>query len=539
MKPHPDRLMSGGSETRLLKTSPIFPQMIREKQSLQTLAGVMNPVQFRGEGNPQVKSLTTDSRRIIPGSLFFALPGLRTDGNFYSEEAIDRGAVGIVTEQSKASHRKISTIQVENVHSALAAASRHFYGDPASRLPVIGITGTNGKTTVALLAQHLLAEKDQPVGLIGTIRYDVGRRTFPSFKTTPESVDVYAMLAQMEEAGCREAVMEISSHGIHQKRVEGLKLDIAVFLNLTQDHLDYHGDLESYFECKTRIFTGKHGQPLPGSALINRDDPRAIRLLGAIPESVEVHTFGLNPHAGLRAEAISMGRDGTHFTLVGSGKSHPVWTPLLGSYNVSNTLAALSIGLARGRNLQEMVERLRKFPGVPGRMERIDSGQPFQVLVDYAHTDDALRNAIGMLRPLVKETLRVVFGCGGNRDREKRPLMTRAVLDSADVAYLTADNPRNEEVGRILDDMEGGVRPGESARVVRIEDRRQAIRQALTDAGPEDCVLIAGKGHESFQEFSDTLVPFDDRAVARELLSFSKLAEQRTGRASKRPTIGE
>ena len=513
--------------------------MNRENQTLQTLAGVLNPVQFQGEGHHLVKSLTTDSRRVIPGSLFFALPGLRTDGNFFTEEAIDRGAVGIVTEQAKVSHRKIATLQVESVHSALAAASRHFFGDPASRLPVIGITGTNGKTTVAHLAQHLLAEKEQPVGLIGTIRYDVGRRTFPSFKTTPESVDVYAMLAQMEEAGCGEAVMEISSHGIHQRRVEGLQLDIAVFLNLTQDHLDYHGDLESYFECKTRIFTGRHGQPLPGSALINRDDPRAIRLLGAIPESVEVQTFGLNPHAGLRAEAISMDPEGTHFTIVGSGEEHRVRTPLLGSYNVSNTLAALSIGLARGRNLREMVERLRDFPGVPGRMERIDSGQPFQVLVDYAHTDDALRNAIGMLRPLVNGTLRVVFGCGGNRDREKRPLMTRAVLDGADVAYLTADNPRKEAVAKILDDMEDALKPGESARVRRIEDRRQAIRRALLDAEAGDCVLIAGKGHESFQEFSDTLVPFDDRAVARELLNLSQRAEQHPGKVTNRATTGD
>lgn len=495
------------------------------KTTIQSLAKVINPVQRSGDWNVEVSSLTTDSRRVVPGSLFFAVAGLRTDGNLYVEEAIDRGAVGVVSESGKITHRKVVTLQVENVQTALAAAARRFYDDPASRLAVIGITGTNGKTTVASLAQHFLAAEDKPVGLIGTIRYDVGRRTFPSFKTTPESVDIHAMLAQMEAAGCEEAVMEISSHGIDQRRVEGLQLDTAVFLNLTQDHLDYHGSLESYFECKTRIFTGKEGQCLPGNALINRDDPRGVRLLGSIPEAVEVQTFGVSEHAGLRAEAIRMSPEETQFTLVYQNKKYDVVSPLLGSYNVSNVLAAFSIGLARGRKISELVERLRSFPGVPGRMEKVEAGQGFQVLVDYAHTDDALRNALTMLRPLVAGKLSVVFGCGGNRDREKRPLMTRAVLDFADRAYLTADNPRKEDPITILSDMEKAIRPEEMAHCKIITDRRRAIHQALLEARSGDCVLIAGKGHESFQEFADTLVPFDDRSVARDLIQLSQLAE--------------
>lgn len=499
--------------------------MKTEKRTLQSLAKAMDPIQRNGDWGVEVTSLTTDSRRVVPGSLFFALPGLRTDGNLYVEEAIDRGAVGVVTETGQRAHRKVVTLQVEDVRTALAMMARTFYGDPASRVAVIGITGTNGKTTVASLAQHFLATEEIPVGLIGTIRYDVGRRTFPSFKTTPESVDIYAMLAQMESAGCREAVMEISSHGIDQKRVEGLQLDTAVFLNLTQDHLDYHGSLEAYFECKTRIFTGKRGHLLPGHALVNRDDPRSGRLLGAIPESVEVQTFGESEHAGLRAEAIAMSPEETRFTLVYQNERHPVESPLLGAYNVSNVLAALSIGLARGRKIPELLERLKSFPGVPGRMEKVEAGQNFQVLVDYAHTDDALRNALSMLRPLLKGKLSVVFGCGGNRDREKRPLMTRAVLDVADRAYLTADNPRKEDPMTILRDMEKAIRTEEMANCRIIADRRRAIHQAILEAEEGDCVLIAGKGHETFQEFSDTLVPFDDRAIARDLIKLSQLAE--------------
>jgi len=492
----------------------------------------MDTIERAGNWNMEVANLTTDSRRVVPGSLFFALPGLRTDGNYYIEEAIDRGAVGIISETEGGSHRKIAYIRVKDVRSALAAAAREFYGNAGERLAVIGITGTNGKTTVATLAQYLLETEDKPVGLIGTIRYDVGKRTFPSFKTTPESVDTHAMLAQMESAGCEEVVMEVSSHGIDQKRVEGLKFELAVFLNLTQDHLDYHGDMDSYFECKTRIFTGKKGQPAPETALINRDDPRAGALMAAIPETVEVRTFGENNYAMLRAENLRMDERGTRFTLKYQRNEYEVFSPLLGRYNVSNVLAVLSIALERGRDIGYLLRRLVSFPGVPGRMEKIEEGQPFQVLVDYAHTEDALRNALTMLKPIVKGKLSVVFGCGGNRDRDKRPLMTRAVLDFADRAYITSDNPRKEDVGRILKDMESAVRPDEKAKTRIIEGRRQAIHGALLDAGPEDCVLIAGKGHESFQEFADTLIPFDDRAVARELIQLLKLAETEGGARS-------
>ncbi len=492
---------------------------------LKDLIAVMDPLNTQGKLQAVIVHLTTDSRRVVPGSLFFAISGLRTDGNLYIEEAIDRGAIGIVSDKPAGSHRGINYIRVANVKTALARAARHFYGYPDQRLNIAGITGTNGKTTVATLCQHLLAEGDEHVGLIGTIRYDVGHRTFPSFKTTPESVDIQAMLGQMVEADCKQAVMEVSSHGIDQQRVEGLHLDIAVFLNLTQDHLDYHITMEAYFEAKTRIFSGLANQPLPRVAIVNIDDPYGRRLVNMIPEEVELITFGQHANADLRAEHVLLDASGARFEVAYRNFRYSATSPLLGHFNVSNTLAALAVGLAQGKLMDTLLEKLAAFAGVPGRMERITENQPFQVLVDYAHTDDALRNGLSMLRPITKGRLITVFGCGGDRDRLKRPLMMKAVLDGSDLVFATADNPRSEEPAQIFEDMRQAVRRDECGRVTFTEDRRRAIHLALQEARPGDCVLIAGKGHEAFQEFANTLIPFDDRAVARELLINLQLAE--------------
>jgi len=401
----------------------------------------------------------------------------------------------------------------------LARVSRAFYRFPDRDMEVVGVTGTNGKTTVTYLIKHLL-EGDRRVGMLGTVNYDLGGRTVPSFKTTPESLDTFGMLAQMRDAGCRQAVMEVSSHGIDQKRVLGLQFGAVVFTNLTRDHLDYHKTLESYFEVKARLFNGKGGAT-PRVAIVNLDDPYGGALLSQVPTDVRKVTFGEDRRAEVRAEDVTLDFRSTSFTLVWPGGRIRVESGLIGRYNVSNLLAALATVWAMGGHPGELLEKIRAFRGVPGRMERIDEGQDFNVLVDYAHTDDALRNALGMLRAITPGRLLVVFGCGGNRDRTKRPLMVKAVQEFADFSFATADNPRGEALTQIFDDMKAGMTdPGKMA---WIDDRRRAISLALDMARPGDSLLIAGKGHESYQEFADTVIPFDDRQVTRELIGIKAI----------------
>ena len=475
----------------------------------------------KGSGENIVTCLITDSRRVVPGALFFAIGGLRTDGNFYVEEAVDRGAVMIVTEQDLGAHFPIDFIQVKDVRETLALVSRSFYGRPDEKLGITGITGTNGKTTVSMLTQHLLGGNDS-VGLLGTIRYDLGRRTLPSFRTTPESVDVHALLSQMVENGCEEAVMEVSSHGIDQKRVYGIDWDVAVFLNLTQDHIDYHKTMEAYYETKKSLFIGASGNT-PKVVAINIDCPYGERMCGEVDSATDVITFGLKKSALIRAENVQLFADRTEFDLIWFDQRIAVVSPLLGRYNVSNLLASLAIGHAKGYNIAVLLDHLSSFSGVPGRMERIDSGQAFNVLVDYAHTDDALKNACEMLREITPGKLIVVCGCGGDRDRSKRGPMLRAVLNGADVVFATSDNPRSEPVEQIFADMRKACTSETAKQVMFIDDRKRAISLALDVAGVEDCVLIAGKGHETFQEFDGTVIPFDDRKVAGELIQLKAL----------------
>jgi UDP-N-acetylmuramoyl-L-alanyl-D-glutamate--2,6-diaminopimelate ligase len=475
----------------------------------------------RGPLDRPVSGLVMDSRRVVPGSLFFALPGLRTDGAIHVAEALSRGAVAVVSAAPPASTpAKVTFVQVSDPRAALARAARRLHRAPDRELSVVGVTGTNGKTTVSHLLKHLLEDGGR-VGLLGTINYDLGARTVPSFKTTPEAPDIFGMLAQMRDAACREAVMEVSSHGIDQRRVLGLEFAAAVFTNLTQDHLDYHGTLEAYFQVKARLFTGEVGR-VPPVAVINHDDTHGRRLLGLVPAGASrVLSYGESPEAMIRAEDVQLGFKETTFTLVWPEGRARVRSPLLGRYNVANVLAAAATAYGLGRNPHAFLARLAIFPGVPGRMERIEEGQPFNVLVDYAHTDDALRNALGMLRAITPGRLICVFGCGGNRDRAKRPLMTRAVEDSADLALATADNPRGETVAAIFEDMRAGVTRPE--KFTWIEDRRRALSLALDLCRPGDCLLVAGKGHETYQEFTDTITPFDDRQVVRELIQLKRL----------------
>ncbi len=507
------RHSTDSTNNRVFKMAPQLSDYLSEKEAIAVKGSLDRPI----------SGLVMDSRRVVPGTLFFALPGLRADGASYIDEAVNRGAVAVVTQKIPTpTPAKVTFIQVADARATLARVAQRFYKFPDRDLQVVGVTGTNGKTTVTHLVKHLLNDGPR-VGLIGTINYDLGARTVPSYKTTPESLDIFGMLAQMRDAGCRQAVMEVSSHGIDQQRVLGLNFGAAIFTNLTRDHLDYHKTMEAYFEVKTRLFTGHTGAE-PKVAIVNTDDPYGGRLVDCIHDSVpgaNVVTYGENATAQVRAEQVSLNFKNTTFKLVWPNGEALVDSPLIGRYNVSNLLAALATAWGLGRDPSLLLSRLRNFAGVPGRMERIEEGQSFNVLVDYAHTDDALSNALGMLRTITPGRLLVVFGCGGNRDRAKRPMMVKAVQDYADFALATADNPRGEPLTQIFNDMQAGVTA--PLKMTWIEDRRRAISLALDMAKPGDCLLIAGKGHETYQEFADTVSPFDDRQVVRELIEIKKI----------------
>lgn len=475
----------------------------------------------KGDLDRPVSGLAIDSRRVMPGNVFFALPGRRADGHSFIDEAINRGAVAIVAERiPAATSAGVTYVQVADARRALARVAQRFYKFPDKSLDLVGITGTNGKTTVASLTKHLLGSTQERVGLLGTIAYDLGARTVPSYRTTPESLELFGMLAQMREAGCRQAVLEVSSHGIDQHRVLGLQLGVAVFTNLSAEHLDYHGSLDACYEVKSRLFTGATGAA-PRAAAINVDDPHGRRLVAEAPRHLKVVTFGESADALIRAENVQLRADGTKLRLVWPEGAVELESPLIGRFNVSNLLAAFAACYALGRDPQIIATRLKSFASVAGRMERVEAGQAYQVVVDYAHTEEALRSTLAALRPLTPGRLLVVFGCGGHRDRAKRALMTSAVQQVADFSFATADNPRGETLAQIFADMQPGVTA--PAKIAFIEDRRRAISLALDVARAGDCVVLAGKGHETFQEFAGTVAPFDDRQVARELIGIKQL----------------
>ena len=477
-------------------------------------------VSIRGSLDRPITGLVMDSRRVVPGTLFFALPGLRADGATFIDEAVARGAIAVVTPKMPAMvPTKVTFIQVADPRAMLAKVAQRYYKFPDREMEVVGVTGTNGKTTVTHLIKHFL-DADRRVGMIGTISYDLGSRTVPSFRTTPESVDIYGMMAQMCAAKCQHAVMEVSSHGIDQQRVLGVQFGVAVFTNLTRDHLDYHETLEQYFAVKSRLFTGDTGKA-PKIAVVNIDDLHGRKLSAMIPQAVRTVTFGEDSTAMVRAEDMELKFKSSTFKLVWPEGEMQVESPMIGRYNVSNMLASIATVWALGRDPKKFMSRLNQFTGVPGRMERIEEGQAYNVLVDYAHTDDALSNALEMLRAITPGRLMVVFGCGGKRDRAKRALMTGAVQKYADFALATADNPRGEALEQIFEDMKLGATSPD--RIAWVDDRRRAISLALDTCKEGDCLLVAGKGHESYQEFADTVIPFDDRQIVRELIGIKAL----------------
>jgi UDP-N-acetylmuramoyl-L-alanyl-D-glutamate--2,6-diaminopimelate ligase len=483
---------------------------------LKTLLSATAVRQIIGTLDRTVESIAYDSRRVQRNGLFVALRGEKTDGHQFIEQAIERGASVIVTEREEKQPR-VTDLVVDDTRMAMADLAAAFYGWPAAKLKMAAVTGTNGKTTTTFLIKHICEKAGLRCGLIGTVRYEIGERVLPATRTTPESLDLQELLAQMTNAGCRAAAMEVSSHALALERTRGLEWDVAVFTNLTQDHLDFHGTMENYFESKAKLFTQLAGQEKKQKpvAIVNIDDRYGEQLLGKIDKNIFVVTFGMSARADFRASNYRMEFGGTSYQLDARGKSYLVRVPLIGRFNVANSLAALAAANALGLSLREAVLSLGKTPQVPGRLEAVPAKRQFQVFVDYAHTPDALLNVLKTLRELQPGRLIVVFGCGGDRDRQKRPLMGEVVDRHADFAIITSDNPRKEDPDAIIAEVEKGFHGNHYE---KITDRTAAIKRAIELAQPRDIVLIAGKGHENYQEFADNTVPFDDIQVARRAL---------------------
>ena len=497
---------------------------------LSDVADLLDQPTVQGPLDAEVIELSDDSSTVKPGSLFVALRGLQRDGHQFVGDAFQRGAVGAIIEDRALLRQHPAApclLCVPDSHRALRQLAPSFYGDPSRQLRMVGITGTNGKTTTSYLMQSILSAAGEPAGLIGTVGYQVGQQQVTASHTTPGLLALQRLLAQMIDGGMKAAVMEVSSHALAQGRVEGCFFDVAIFTNLTQDHLDYHQTMEAYFSAKESLFTGladgRYGKE-GAWAVINRDDPWGRRLLSSL--MVKSLTYGVEPGADVTISDLRVDWSAIQGTINGPKGSFPVYSPLVGRFNVPNLLAAVSAGLVCGYSPSVIQDGVRRVGQVPGRFEKIDEGQPFSLIVDYAHTEDALRRLLMAIRELQAGRVIVVFGCGGDRDRDKRPKMGAVAAECADLAILTSDNPRSEEPQAIMREVEQGLVSAKGAqrppcRLQRywvIEDRRAAITAAIELAEPGDAVVIAGKGHEDYQIIGTTRTAFDDRAVARELL---------------------
>jgi UDP-N-acetylmuramoyl-L-alanyl-D-glutamate--2,6-diaminopimelate ligase len=465
----------------------------------------------------EVSGITYDSRRVTPGMLFVAIPGRTTDGHEFISTAIERGASAVICERSRAFPSRATRISVPDAREALARAANSYYEHPSKKLKVIGVTGTNGKTTVAFMVKAMLEAAGIKTGLLGTVRYEIGDRVIPAQRTTPESLEVQQMMAQMLKADCEACVMEVSSHALEQKRVLGVEFDVGIFTNLTRDHLDFHGTMENYFAAKRKLFASLAEGGKRSAAIINIDDTFGARLAGGSRVEVEL-TYGLQKAARLRATRIELNADGTRFVVEAPERKFALRLPLIGRHNIYNALAAVGAGLALKLDVVKIQAALNALPPVPGRLEAVSAGQSFGVFVDYAHTDDALKNVLTTLREITKGRVLLAFGCGGNRDAGKRAKMGKVAAELADFTLITSDNPRKEDPAKIVAQIEEGYRSVRTHAYVVELDRRRAIQQILSKAEPGDTVLLAGKGHETYQEFEDTVVPFDDRLHAQEAL---------------------
>ena len=460
----------------------------------------------------EVTGLAFDSRRVQPGNLFFAFLGDRVDGRRFAPQALEKGALAVVCETPRPDYAPGPWIEVRHGRRALALAARNTYRKALDQVSITGITGTNGKTTTAYLADSIERAGGETTALIGTIEYLLAGRPRRAINTTPESLDLYRIFDELAQLGGGSVTMEVSSHALEQGRVHGVPFETAVFTNLSRDHLDYHETMENYFAAKQLLFTG---DPPPRQAVLNRDDGWCARLETAAETSVL--WYGFDQRADLRATNVRVDFDGVHFTAVWAGRQWEVHTRLLGRINVYNILAAIGVGIGRGYAPERILAGIAACEAVPGRFERIEEGQPFLVVVDYAHTDDALRNVIAAARELSPKRVITLFGCGGDRDRAKRPLMGQAAGEGSDYVVLTSDNPRTEDPLAIMNDALVGLRRQDVPHKVE-PDRETAIQLVLSEANTGDIVIIAGKGHETYQVIGESRILFDDREVARRVL---------------------
>ena len=481
---------------------------------LGELSATLPDARLAGDPGTVVLGIAHDSRTLKPGELFVAIRGLLADGNQHVESARKKGAAAIVSEQAAPADSATPWLRVTDAREALATLSAAFLGEPARALTLVGVTGTNGKTTTTYLIDAALRAAEKRVGLIGTIQYRVADRLTESSRTTPESSDLQELFREMVDARCTHAVLEVSSHSLALKRVHGCAFTVAVFTNLTRDHLDFHGDMDGYFAAKRLLFASLLRED--GVAVINADDARAAELAAA--SRGRVVSYGIEKPADVSARDVQLTIRGSRFVARTPAGDLPIESALLGRFNVQNLLAALAAALALGVEPATAVRGLESLRGVPGRMERVEAGQDFAIVVDYAHTDDALRNLLETVRDLKPNRVITVFGCGGDRDRTKRPLMGAVAARLSDVIVITSDNPRSEPPESIVEEILRGVNGGRRAERHVIVDRRDAITRAIELARPGDAVVLAGKGHETYQVLRDRTVPFDDRQVAREAL---------------------
>jgi UDP-N-acetylmuramoyl-L-alanyl-D-glutamate--2,6-diaminopimelate ligase len=464
-------------------------------------------VEVRGDVTARIRDVTYRSQDAGEGALFFCVPGTTTDGHRFAEAAVGNGAVALVVEHPVSVGAEVPQVIVPSVREAMGPVSAAFFGRPAERMSMIGVTGTNGKTTTTYVMESILSAASRTPGVIGTTGARIAGDAVPFARTTPEAPDLHRLLAGMAERGVQAVAMEVSSHGLEQHRVGGVRFDCAIFTNLSQDHLDYHGSMEAYFAAKALLFRPESA----ARAVLNADVEEGRRLRRP---DVPSTSYGLTEGADVRATDVETTAAGLAFR-VGDVQ---VRSPLRGTFNVYNCLASFAAARVLGISDDATLRGIGEIAGVPGRMEVVDAGQDFLVLVDYAHTPDSVESVLDAARPLATGRVTVVLGCGGDRDRAKRPLMGRAATSRADLTVITSDNPRSEDPLAIIGEIERGARDG-GGRFVVEPDRRAAISLALEGAKEGDVVVIAGKGHETGQEFADHTIPFDDRVVAREELS--------------------
>lgn len=467
----------------------------------------------------QVSSITTNSHKCQKGTLFVGLPGTRVDGGDFWRSAIEAGAVAAIISPEAAKRypppTEASVFPVENITATCASLAKAFYDYPSQKLNLVGVTGTNGKTTTTHLIEFFLSQAQCPTALFGTLYARWQGYNQVATHTTPFAVELQEQLAQALKAGNEYAVLEVSSHALAQGRVKGCEFEVAVFTNLTQDHLDFHPTMEDYFQAKALLFRPEY---LKNRAIINQDDSYGQRLISELPRERVWRYSTEDPNADLSTQNLSYEANGVKGTLKTPEGEIPFRSPLVGEFNLSNFLAAVGAALQLGVKLETIAQSLPKFPGVPGRMERveIDLNQEISVIVDYAHTPDSLENLLKAARPFIPNRLICVFGCGGDRDRAKRPIMGKIVADLADIPVVTSDNPRTEDAQRIIDDIVQGMTQGTELMIQR--DRAMAIKEAIQMAEPGDGILIAGKGHEDYQILGTEKVHFDDREEARKAL---------------------